>query len=609
MSSQHVQNQERPDPIPERIGLGIFTDREYEMDSLMEWAEMVAEKWGRSQALVSHRRYGKTAILERFYNRLFWERDDVMPFYFEIHDGVQKIWINKLAKLYLYSFLQQFLAYRTRDAALAFRAKTSPETLSEIAEKAGETYVVEMIDWWERDKSLDESIKVDRVLQNLPQEFAVETGLSIIVMFDEFQRLNQVLYEDEAYTVRIPRYTNAYSTAAESSRAPMLVAGSQVTNLTEYALMGSMMGRVKRFYIDRLPIYGAMALVLKYAQKRKIDISLDMAHLISQLVVGNPFYIWCLFTSRYPQRNLTTEEGIKQTLTFEVENRAGNINEFWRHQFAQDMEAFNRTHARQMIFYLTQYGEDEVRVEKLMKDLELPLSVAETNEILRQLVWCDLVRENGNEFYGGLSDPQLQQMLKIEYSWEIKELTRRKAIAEVQADIAEKTEAYKDELIAKLKGELRTWVGRFAEMFIEKLMKRHFTDQMVDGGYFNQSEKVQLSRFDSVYTTMTQRHGATRTYQIDVYAVPLDPNHTPWVVEVKNWKDPVSKPDVEKLWHGSRNLAKDKGHPQVVCWFYARSGFTGPAITFMQEKGMLYTDEDGLVQMLEEMGVIDQWRE
>ncbi|MEM7532300.1 MAG: hypothetical protein AAF639_08990, partial [Chloroflexota bacterium] len=278
MSSQPVQNPERPDPIPERIGLGIFTDREYEMDSLMEWAEMVAEKYGRSQALVSHRRYGKTAIMERFYNRLFWERDDVMPFYFEIHDGVRKIWINKLAKLYLYSFLQQFLAYRTKNANLAFNSSWSWEELYSIAEKNDEPYVMKKILWWEKDKSMDESIKVDLVLQNLPQEFAVETGLSIIVMFDEFQRLNQVLYDDEALTRPTGRYTNAYSTAAESSRAPMLVAGSQVTILTEYALMGSMMGRVKRFYIDRLPIYGAMELVLKYAQKRKIDISLDMAH-------------------------------------------------------------------------------------------------------------------------------------------------------------------------------------------------------------------------------------------------------------------------------------------------------------------------------------------
>ncbi|MEM7537455.1 MAG: hypothetical protein AAF639_35120, partial [Chloroflexota bacterium] len=109
MNSQNFQQQKRPDPIIERVGKGIFTDREYEMASLMEWAQMVADEYGRSQALVSHRRYGKTAIMERFYNRLFWEFDNVMPFYFELNDDIQQIWIKELAELYLYSFLQQFL--------------------------------------------------------------------------------------------------------------------------------------------------------------------------------------------------------------------------------------------------------------------------------------------------------------------------------------------------------------------------------------------------------------------------------------------------------------------------------------------------------------------
>ena len=81
MSLQSVQAAERPDPIPERVGEGMFTDREREMASLMKWVNLVGQKVGRSRALVSHRRHGKTAILERLYNRVFRERVDVMPFY------------------------------------------------------------------------------------------------------------------------------------------------------------------------------------------------------------------------------------------------------------------------------------------------------------------------------------------------------------------------------------------------------------------------------------------------------------------------------------------------------------------------------------------------
>ena len=117
--SMYTQYPEQQDPIAERVGLDIFTDREWEIDSLMQWADMVARKVGRSQGLVSHRRYGKTAIMERFYNRLFWERDDVMPFYFELQDGIHQIWIKKLAELYFYSFekglLEMLQAFKVVD--------------------------------------------------------------------------------------------------------------------------------------------------------------------------------------------------------------------------------------------------------------------------------------------------------------------------------------------------------------------------------------------------------------------------------------------------------------------------------------------------------------
>ncbi|MBV7338002.1 hypothetical protein KFU94_59200 [Chloroflexi bacterium TSY] len=309
---------------------------------------------------------------------------------------------------------------------------------------------MEAIDTWQQENGTSQNLKIHSVLHQLPHDFAVKTGLSIIVMFDEFQRLNQVLYYDQAFTQPIPRYTDSYSGVVASVNAPMLLAGSQVTLLTEEALTGSMLGRVTLDYIERLPLPGAAELVLKFVRRRKLNISLNLAYTMSRLVDGHPYYIWCLIHSKYRELDLTTEQGIKDALTFEVENRAGHINEFWRYHFAQNMETFNLPYARQMIFYLSHYAESEVRVEKLVEDLQLPLTIEETNETLRKLIWCDLVRERGNQFYGGLSDPLLGRMLRIEYSWEIERLTRDEAIEKVQNEFVEEILAAKDELIAKL---------------------------------------------------------------------------------------------------------------------------------------------------------------
>jgi len=86
---------------------------------------------------------------------------------------------------------------------------------------------------------------------------------------------------------------------------------------------------------------GAAELVFKFAERLNIEISLELAYIISHLVDGHPYYIWCLFHSRYQQRDLIAEEGMRKMLTFEVENKSGNINQFWMHHFLQHMEAFN----------------------------------------------------------------------------------------------------------------------------------------------------------------------------------------------------------------------------------------------------------------------------
>ncbi|MEM7535127.1 MAG: restriction endonuclease [Chloroflexota bacterium] len=608
--SAYEQYPEQIDPIAERVGLDIFTDRDHEMNDLMQWADMVARKVGRSQGLVSHRRYGKTAIMERFYNRLFRERDDVMPFYFELHDGIHKIWMKELAILYLHAFLQQFLAYRTKDALLAFEQKMSFGRLYTIAEKHNEPVVMEWIDWWQNDTDMIDRVKINRVLQDLPHRFATETGLNIIVMFDEFQRLNQVLYYDEACTHHNEHYTDTFSTAAESSRAPMLVAGSQVTELTQVALTGAMLGRVGIKYIEPLPMSGAAELVVKYAKLFNIEMELELAYIISRLVGGHPYYIWCLFHSQYRQRNLTTEEGVKKTLTFEVENKAGHIYRFWMHHFLQHMDALNLPHARKMIVYLTQYADDEVHVEQLVEDLGLPMTVVEANDTLQRLIWCDLVREESDQFYGGLSDPMLAWMLKIKYGWEIERLKRKESIAQMEAALAEQTIIAQQEMLEKLQGELKYWVGHVAEVFIKKFMAHHFKDQLIEGAdHFSRPGKIKLSRIFRLFDTTVKPEGAPKSYQIDIYALPTSPDASPWVVEVKNWQNPVSKPVVVHFWEAAQHLADDKGHDEVICWFHARGGFTEPARTFMQEKGMLFTDDAGLTKMLRHFQVIERWRE
>lgn len=73
---------ERIFPVEELIKEGLFTNRNFELAFFEDWFKNIAEERSKSQALISPRRLGKTALLERLVNKVFLNEYDVAPFYY-----------------------------------------------------------------------------------------------------------------------------------------------------------------------------------------------------------------------------------------------------------------------------------------------------------------------------------------------------------------------------------------------------------------------------------------------------------------------------------------------------------------------------------------------
>ncbi|HHN93770.1 MAG TPA: hypothetical protein ENK17_03300, partial [Anaerolineae bacterium] len=58
-------------PLLETVDEREFTDREKELAFLYRVVERARNRMGSSYAIIARKGMGKTAILERFYNRLF----------------------------------------------------------------------------------------------------------------------------------------------------------------------------------------------------------------------------------------------------------------------------------------------------------------------------------------------------------------------------------------------------------------------------------------------------------------------------------------------------------------------------------------------------------
>ncbi len=75
--------------LTEKIGNPeLFTGRRDELKFFLDWCEGVKGQFSKSTAILSRRKTGKTALLQRLYNILFDRNDpQLIPFYFEVEAG------------------------------------------------------------------------------------------------------------------------------------------------------------------------------------------------------------------------------------------------------------------------------------------------------------------------------------------------------------------------------------------------------------------------------------------------------------------------------------------------------------------------------------------
>ncbi len=121
--------------LEERIGMPeLFTGRTKELKSLLLWAENIKRKISKSTAMLSRRKTGKSALLERLFNIIFSQNNGLIPFYYEIREHKQ--WLVDFAEDFFLSFIFQYIAFHTRKKEyLSLELKRNFEAALEIAEK------------------------------------------------------------------------------------------------------------------------------------------------------------------------------------------------------------------------------------------------------------------------------------------------------------------------------------------------------------------------------------------------------------------------------------------------------------------------------------------
>jgi len=401
--------------LDEKIGNPeLFTGRKQELDSLLKWTEKIKLKISKSRAIISRRKTGKSALMQRLFNIVFAQHDKVVPFYFEIREYPQ--WIGSFSVEFFFTFVRQYLAFKSRNQEY-FNYRTNYTKLIKASEKEGLDYLAEYIEDFQESENRGRIDLLWDMAREAPRTIAQYKDERVIQIIDEFQFINRYIYWDEARKERASELAGSYLHTAEYKNAPMLVSGSWVGWLMD-DLNKMLPGRFIITDFGNMPKHEAIEMALTYSEIEQVPLTYKTACIIADLTEGNPFYISSLFQSDYPGKDFSAEKGILETLDFETVDKRGSIRGTWMEYIHSATDRINDTNGKRIILYICKHK--KVTREQIRRKLELEMKNGELEQRLKAFVKSDIIEQGTSNFsYQAVADNIFDKVFRGVYQEEI----------------------------------------------------------------------------------------------------------------------------------------------------------------------------------------------
>ena len=573
--------------LKEKIGNpDLFTGRKKEITTYLTWIKRIKREISMSMAILSRRKTGKTALLQRLYNLTFERNDGVIPFYYEVKEG--KRWAVEFCKDFFLTFMYQYIAFKTRKPEYVEPTRQEKENfvrIKEIARNEGLEYLIDEILGIEMAVNRESVDHLWLLVRDTPWTLAARQHEFIVQMIDEFQYLNSEICRDKDATQVIDDFAAGYMSTAEYKNAPLLVSGSWIGWLL--GIVNKMTGRFQKDFLEPLPEDEAVEMVFKYSQLEDVPVTEETAYLIAQLSEGNPFYISALFRSRFPLKDLTTEHGLLKTLEFETLDERGIIKSTWMEYIRSALPRINDQYAKNIVLYLCQHKDHQVSRRELLNDLKLPMTDGQLDERMFALIKADIVEKGrSNFYYQAVQDNIFDKVFRGEYASDIEEFDPRRITNEYKALFEHLQEDYRE-----LQGKYGQMKGAFAEFLIlKKLRTAYQQPDLFRSMMMNVPDEFQFTDYENVWSYYGIMMGK-QDFQVDIFARVKDGMSI--IGEVKNReRDKFSKDEAQRFLEKMATLQELEQVTDALGFVFSRSGFTRDALKFFQEHQIAWSDDE-----------------
>src|SRR6056297_2150226 len=543
--------------LPEQIGEpDLFVGRKKEFDYFLgDWYRLVEKNFAQNQAIISRRKKGKTAFLQRLFN-ILWSagkepKEDtisVILFYYSIRD--KQVSLGYLALDFFTEFVKCYCSYKQRDKKLLYSNIKFKQLEAIINDHHAKALYATMASYVEED---DWEVMWD-IASRAPSTIARDTGEKIVQIIDEFQNINEYVHDKDKD--RLNQMSGTYMQVAEFREAPLIVSGSEVHWLLK--IVRSLTGRFQSYPLENLPEDEAKEAIEKYAHFMDTKMNAQAKEKIWELTQGDPLYIKALFLSRYNQaKDYTVDDNIVQV--YEKEIQQGEIYGTWMEYMYKTFQSVNKVNSKRIMLYLFQEGEERTRAQ-IKKALNLPYSDEELENRLEALVKGDLISHGKSHFDYKITEDK-------SYEWVFRNMYQ-KEIDHFVPDITKE--------IKRAMGKDNYMKGKYQEFLIKEKLKKPFNLKDLCEPEINEHITPKEIKEREI------RKIGLKQYEIDLMIKCANKKEI-WI-DVKSTKNRYGKNE-QKRWLSIVNQVKDK-HENVLFMVYSQNGFTKGTKEALIENGI-----------------------
>jgi hypothetical protein len=492
-------------------------------------------------------------------------------------------------KDFFLTFIYQYIAFKSRKPEYLIPAsRNNFEEAAKIAKEEGLDYLCRII------KDADHAVTHEAVdilweiAREAPQTVAFRQKEYVLQMIDEFQFLNAMIYRDKEMKILINDLAGAYLGTAESKIAPLLVSGSWVGWLMK-ELSSMLPSRFWYKFLQSMPEDEAAEMVYNYSRFFEVPITEETAYIIIKFTEGSPFYISAIIRSNYPEKDLTTIDGLSRTLEFETLNDEGIIKLTWMEYIASAFPQINDRNAKNIVLHLSKHRDREWTRKELLEVLNLEMSDGELERKLKALVKADIISQGSSNYrYRGVGDNIFDKVFRGVYEEEIREFN----IEIIKKEYDEAFEKLKKDHDI-LRGKFNCQKGHFAEyVILDQLKYRARKNNLL----FKSITRNLPADFEFCEYSRVWRYDSAPEYakpfNVDIFANAQRPGDYSIIGEVKS-RDlkKFSKEEVIEFEMKLAEVKKIEGIERAIGFIFSGCGFTAEAEEYCREKGIACSDD------------------